>query len=52
MFILGFLLSGVISDHKEGERLPLEISASIYAIADECMFVYQSKKAEEAKGFL
>ena len=39
VFILGFLLTGVLSDYKESERLPGELSISMGAIADECLLL-------------
>ena len=35
VFLMGFLLSGVLADYKESERLPGELAASIETIADE-----------------
>ena len=52
VFLMGFLLSGVLADYKESERLPGELAASIETIADEAAIVYESKKAEVAKQFL
>ena len=41
IFILGFLLAGVLADYKESEKLPGEMAASIEAIADECSIIYR-----------
>lgn len=49
VFLLGFLISGTLSDYKESEKLPGEMSASIETIADECEILYASKKAKSAK---
>lgn len=35
IFLMGFLLSGVLSDYKESERLPGELSASLENLAQE-----------------
>ena len=35
VFLMGFLLSGVLSDYKESERLPGELACSIKIMADE-----------------
>jgi hypothetical protein len=32
--VIGFMLSGVMADHKEGERLPAEIACGLQAIED------------------
>lgn len=53
IFLIGFNISGVLADFKEGERLPGELASSVEAIADECVYIYKGKKAEAGKeGFL
>jgi hypothetical protein len=52
VFLMGFLLSGVLADYKESERLPGEIAASLETIADEAAAVYESKKADAATQLL
>jgi predicted membrane chloride channel (bestrophin family) len=52
VFLMGFLLSGVLADYKESERLPGEIAASVETIADEAASVYESKKAAAAMQLL
>lgn len=49
VFLMGFLLSGVLSDYKESERLPGELVASIESIAEEALMIYKSKNASVAK---
>ena len=49
---MGFLLSGVLADYKESERLPGELAASLEAMADEAATVYEFKKADVAKQLL
>ncbi len=49
VFLLGFLLAGVLSDFKESERLPGELSVGIDALADEMLSLYRSKKIPAAK---
>lgn len=49
VFLLGFLISGTLSDYKESERLPGEMAAGIETIADECVILYKNKKAKPAK---
>ena len=49
IFILGFLLAGVVTDYKESEKIPNEIAASLYAIwqeADYLRIISNSKSAE------
>jgi predicted membrane chloride channel (bestrophin family) len=52
VFLLGFLLSGVLADYKESERLPGELAASLETMADEAATIYEFKKAEVAKQLL
>jgi predicted membrane chloride channel (bestrophin family) len=52
VFLMGFLLSGVLADYKESERLPGELAASLEAMADEAATVYEFKKADVAKQLL
>ena len=39
VFLLGFLISGVLSDFKESEKLPGEIASALLAIVDEDLVV-------------
>lgn len=39
VFLLGFLISGVLADYKESERLPGELASILLTIADEINFV-------------
>jgi len=39
VFLLGFLISGVLADYKESEKLPGEISSIVLTIVDEVNFV-------------
>lgn len=48
-FLIGFLISGVLADYKESEKLPGEIAVSLEAIAEECRNIWKSKGAEESK---
>lgn len=52
IFLIGFLISGVLADYKESEKLPGDLSASLESMADEGLIIYQSKKSREAKNFL
>ncbi len=52
VFILGFLLSGVMSDYKESERLPGDLATSIGVIADECLLLWRHKSAAPARACL
>lgn len=49
IFLLGFLLAGVLADYKESEKLPGELATSIETIFDECLIIYKSKNAKPAQ---
>lgn len=52
IFLIGFLISGVLVDYKESEKLPGDLSASIETMVDEGLIIYKSKKSIEAKNYL
>ena len=49
VFLLGFLLNGVLSDYKESEKLPGEISSALYLLSKEikAIFLYINYIKEE-----
>ncbi len=49
IFLIGFLISGVLTDFKESEKLPGELAASLEAIADEAELVHRAKRAPAAR---
>jgi hypothetical protein len=49
VFLMGFLLSGVLSDFKESEKIPGEIASSINNIYSELMYLYDDKKILKSK---
>ena len=48
VFLVGFLISGVLVDYKEAEKLPGELATSLEALADEISIIQKSKKARVA----
>ena len=52
IFLIGFLISGVLVDYKESEKIPGDLSSSIDTLADEGFIIYKNKKSIEAKNFL
>ena len=52
IFLIGFLISGVLSDYKESEKIPGDLASSLEAIIDETEIILENKKAKEAKKFL
>ena len=51
-FLIGFLITGVISDYKESEKLPGEMAASLETIYDEAYILNKNKKTKITKDFL
>lgn len=49
IFLMGFLLSGVLADYKESERLPGELACSLEVIADEARILHKHKQAVAAR---
>jgi hypothetical protein len=49
VFLVGFLISGVLADYKESEKIPGEIACSAETIADECQILQKSKASLAAK---
>lgn len=43
VFLMGFLISGVLTDYKESERLPGELVTCISAITDEAAIIHETK---------
>jgi predicted membrane chloride channel (bestrophin family) len=52
IFLLGFLLSGVLSDYKESEKLPSDIATSLETMSDEGVIIYRNKHDQAALAYL
>ena len=52
IFLLGFLISGVLSDYKESEKIPSELSASLEALYDDAYTLSKGKNSKTAKQFI
>jgi len=55
VFLMGFLLSGVLVDYKESERLPGELTVTLETLSDEALCLYERTKdpvAREFHGFI
>jgi predicted membrane chloride channel (bestrophin family) len=44
VFLLGFLISGVLSDYKEGEKIPTDLATNLESLFQEVSFSHQNKK--------
>ena len=51
-FLIGFLITGVVSDYKESEKIPGDLASSLEAIYDEAYITHKSKKAKVTGEFL
>lgn len=49
VFLIGFLLSGTISDFKESEKLPGDLASSLEAMHDEASILWRTKQAPVAR---
>lgn len=49
IFLLGFLISGVLSDYKESEKIPSELSATIKSLYDDAYTINKGKNSDTAK---
>jgi hypothetical protein len=51
IFLIGFLISGVLSDYKESEKIPSEMASSIKSLADDTYTIYKGKNSAHALSF-
>lgn len=52
IFLIGFLISGVLSDYKESEKIPSELAASIKTMMDDTYTIYKTKDSSKALEFI
>lgn len=52
IFLIGFLISGVLSDYKESEKIPSELAASLRTLYDDTYTISRGKNAETANKFI
>lgn len=52
IFLIGFLISGVLSDYKESEKIPSELSASMKTLFDDTYTIYKGKNSDMALQFI
>lgn len=48
IFLIGFLISGVLTDYKESEKIPSELAASMRALFDDAYTIWKSKNSDTA----
>jgi hypothetical protein len=52
IFLIGFLISGILTDYKESERLPSELAAAMRNLYDDTITILKGKNSIAAKGFI
>ena len=52
IFLIGFLISGVLSDYKESEKIPSELAASMRTLFDDTFTIYKGKNSNKAGEFI
>jgi len=52
IFLIGFLISGVLSDYKESEKIPSELAASMRTLFDDTFTIYKGKNSDQAGEFI
>ncbi|MBN1471289.1 MAG: hypothetical protein JW925_05885 [Syntrophaceae bacterium] len=52
IFLIGFLITGVLSDYKESEKIPSELTASLKSLFDDSYTIYKGKNSVPAHNFL
>lgn len=52
IFLIGFLSNGVLTDYKESEKIPTEMSSSLKSLLDDSYTIFKSKDSEIAKNFM
>jgi predicted membrane chloride channel (bestrophin family) len=52
IFLIGFLISGVLSDYKESEKLPSELTSSLRTLLDDAYTISKTKDSETARQFI
>jgi predicted membrane chloride channel (bestrophin family) len=51
-FLIGFLITGVISDYKESEKLPGELASSMESLYDEAQILEKTKGTKSTREFI
>jgi hypothetical protein len=52
IFLIGFLISGVLTDYKESEKLPSELAAVLRNLYDDTLTIHKGKDSVAAKEFI
>ena len=52
IFLIGFLISGVLTDYKESEKIPSELSSTLKTLFDDTYTIYKGKNSDTARQFI
>ena len=52
IFLIGFLITGVLSDYKESEKMPSELTASLKSLYDDAYTIYKGRNSAHALQFM
>ncbi len=52
IFLIGFLITGVLSDYKESEKIPSELASSLKALLDDNCTIYHGRNSAAARAFM
>ena len=52
IFLIGFLISGVLTDYKESEKIPAELTASLRTLLDDSLTIKMVKGTETISQFI
>ena len=52
IFLIGFLITGVLSDYKESEKIPSDLTASLKSLFDDTYTIYKGKNSAAAGQFI
>jgi len=52
IFLIGFLIAGVLSDYKESEKIPSEMAATMKSLLDDTYTIYKGKNSQKALEFI
>ncbi len=52
IFLLGFLLAGVVADFKESEKIPNEIAGSLFALYQETDYLWKTSGLKSAESMM
>lgn len=52
IFLIGFLITGVLSDYKESEKIPSELSSTLKSLFDDAYTIYKGKNSDTARQFI